>query len=299
MAVYALLIYVFLYAPIALIVFFSFNAGRYAMDWQGFSIQWYGRAFTNPLIVEALFTSLTIAGSTAVLSVIFGTLAALGLERTRGILKHAFDGLIYIAIMVPGIVIGISTLIAFVTLFDAVNPTVERLLSWKFQMGIWTVIAAHVLFNIAVVCLLVRARLTGMDRGLVDDPDRPAIGIDPDGAIGFAVNFHGGLQYSSFAAASICGRPTAVLPAQQELREDKERKGRQEDDGADRIDFGSHATADRGEHIDRQCDVGSRHEESNDEILEGKRECKKQPRKDRRHQKRQHDLPECAERGRV
>jgi spermidine/putrescine transport system permease protein len=161
MAVYALLIYVFLYAPIALIVFFSFNAGRYAMDWQGFSIQWYGKAFTNPLIVEALFTSLTIAGSTAVLSVIFGTLAALGLERTRGLLKHAFDGLIYIAIMVPGIVIGISTLIAFVTLFDAVNPTVERLLSWKFQMGIWTVIAAHVLFNIAVVCLLVRARLTG------------------------------------------------------------------------------------------------------------------------------------------
>jgi spermidine/putrescine transport system permease protein len=168
MAVYALLIYVFLYAPIALIVFFSFNAGRYAMDWQGFSIQWYGRAFTNPLIVEALFTSLTIAGSTAVLSVIFGTLAALGLERTRGLLKHAFDGLIYIAIMVPGIVIGISTLIAFVTLFNAVNPTVERLLSWKFQMGIWTVIAAHVLFNIAVVCLLVRARLTGMDRSLVE-----------------------------------------------------------------------------------------------------------------------------------
>ena len=107
MPLYAALIYVFLYAPIALIVFFSFNAGRYAMDWQGFSVQWYGRAFTNPLIVEALLTSLTIAGSNAVLATIFGTLAALGLERTHGWIRKAFDALIYIALMVPGIVIGI------------------------------------------------------------------------------------------------------------------------------------------------------------------------------------------------
>jgi spermidine/putrescine transport system permease protein len=168
MALYAAFIYVFLYAPIALIVFFSFNAGRYAMDWQGFSIAWYGKAFTNPLIVEALLTSLTIAGSTAFLSAIIGTLTALGLERASGWIRQIFDGLIYIAIMVPGIVIGISTLIAFVTLFDAINPAVERVLSWRFQMGTWTVIAAHVLFNIAVVCLLVRARLTGMDRSLVE-----------------------------------------------------------------------------------------------------------------------------------
>jgi spermidine/putrescine transport system permease protein len=168
MALYAIFIYLFLYAPIALIVFFSFNAGRYAMDWQGFSTQWYGKAFTNPLIVEALLTSLTIAGSTAVLSALFGTLAALGLERTRGFVRHVFDGLIYIAIMVPGIVIGIATLIAFVTLFNAVNPVLERMLAWKLQMGTWTVISAHVLFNIAVVCLLVRARLTGMDRSLIE-----------------------------------------------------------------------------------------------------------------------------------
>ena len=65
MRVYAALIYFFLYAPIALIVGFSFNSGRYAMDWQGFSLQWYGKAFSNPLIVDALTTSLTIAGSTA------------------------------------------------------------------------------------------------------------------------------------------------------------------------------------------------------------------------------------------
>jgi spermidine/putrescine transport system permease protein len=168
MRLYALLIYLFLYAPVALIVFFSFNAGRYAMDWQGFSFQWYGKAYNNPLIVEALLTSLTIAGSTAVLSSIFGTLAALGLERASGLVRAVFDALIYIAIMVPGIVIGISTLIAFVALFDAINPLLVAAWNIKIEMGVWTVIAAHVLFNIAVVCLLVRARLTGMDRSLVE-----------------------------------------------------------------------------------------------------------------------------------
>ncbi len=168
MRIYAILIYIFLYGPIVLIVGFSFNSGRYAMDWQGFSLAWYGKAFSNPLITEALVTSLTIAGTTAFLSAIIGTLTALGLERVSGWLRHVFDGLLYTAIMVPGIVIGISTLIAFVTLFNIVNPYLLAVWNFKIEMGIWTVVAAHVLFNIAVVCLLVRARLTGMDRSLVE-----------------------------------------------------------------------------------------------------------------------------------
>jgi spermidine/putrescine transport system permease protein len=168
MRLYAILIYIFLYAPIALIVGFSFNAGKYAMDWQGFSLFWYGKAFSNPLIMEALRTSVIIALSTAFLSAIIGTLTALGLERMRGWLRVTFDSLIYIAIMVPGIVIGISTLIAFVSFFDIVNPWLIAALNIKLEMGTWAVIAAHVLFNIAVVALLVRARLQGMDRSLVE-----------------------------------------------------------------------------------------------------------------------------------
>ncbi len=168
MRLYASFIYFFLYAPIALIVGFSFNAGKYAMDWQGFSLEWYAKAFSNPLITEALATSLFIASSTAFLSAIIGTATALGLERISGWLKHLFDVFIYVAILVPGIVIGISTLIAFVTLFNAVNPLLEAAWNIRIEMGVWTVIAAHVLFNIAVVTLLVRARLSGMDRSLVE-----------------------------------------------------------------------------------------------------------------------------------
>ena len=168
MRIYAVLIYIFLYAPIAFIVAGSFNAGRQAMVWQGFSLEWYGKAFSNPLIMEALTTSLGIAFTNAVLSSVIGTLAALGLERVRGWLRSGFDALIYIAIMVPGIVIGIATLIAFVSVFDAVNPWLVPAWNIRLEMGAWAVVAAHVLFNSAVVALLVRARLQGMDRSLVE-----------------------------------------------------------------------------------------------------------------------------------
>ena len=168
MRVYAILIYIFLYAPICFIVVGSFNAGRQAMIWQGFSLEWYAKAFNNPLIMEALQTSLFIALTTAFLSAIIGTLTALGLERVSGWLKGFFDALIYIAIMVPGIVIGISTLIAFVSFFDTVNPWLTAAYNIRLEMGAWAVIAADVLFNIAVVALLVRARLQGMDRSLVE-----------------------------------------------------------------------------------------------------------------------------------
>ena len=164
---YAICVYIFLYLPISLILFFSFNAGKYAMQWEGFSLFWYTKAFSNPLIMGALKNSLVIALSTALLSAIIGTLTALGLERVRGWIRVTFDALIYIAIMVPGIVIGISTLIAFASLFDIINPSLAGI-GIKLQMGTWAVIAAHVLFNIAVVALLVRARLQGMDRSLVD-----------------------------------------------------------------------------------------------------------------------------------
>ena len=135
MRLYAILIYIFLYAPIAFIVGGSFNAGKQAMIWQGFSLEWYGKAFSNPLITEALTTSLIIALTTAVLSAIIGTLAALGLERMSGWIRNVFDALIYIAILVPGIVIGISTLIAFVSFFDMVNPYLDERLEHPHRNG--------------------------------------------------------------------------------------------------------------------------------------------------------------------
>lgn len=173
MRLYSFAVYLFLYVPIGFIVLFSFNSGRHASDFQGFSTKWYGKALDNPFMMDALTTSLIIAFSAAMLSSIMGTTAALALQRMRGPMRTLFDGLIYIAIMIPGIVIGIATLVALVTVFDLLNPILASL--WpegikppRLSLGYASVIAAHTLFTMSLVIVLVRARIAGMDRSLIE-----------------------------------------------------------------------------------------------------------------------------------
>lgn len=172
--IYAFVVYLFLYVPIGIIVLFSFNAGRHASELRGFSVQWYGKALSNPFVMDALATSLIVAGSTAILSSLFGTMAALALQSVKGWFRNLFDSLIYIAIMIPGIVIGIATLIALVTVFDFVNPLLASVwLDWlgeapQLGLGYVTVIAAHTMFTMALVIVIVRARIAGMDRSLIE-----------------------------------------------------------------------------------------------------------------------------------
>ena len=173
MRIYALVVYLFLYVPIGIIVLFSFNAGKAASQLQGFSVQWYGKALSNTFVVEAFQTSLTVALVSALLATLFGTMAALALQSLTGRLRTLFDALIYIAVMVPGIVIGIATLIALVTLFDWLNPVLQAI--WpvaetapQLSLGIGSLIAAHGLFSMALVIIIVRARMAGMDRSLIE-----------------------------------------------------------------------------------------------------------------------------------
>jgi spermidine/putrescine transport system permease protein len=173
MRLYALAVYLFLYIPIGVIALFSFNAGRHASQFQGFSTQWYGKALSNPFVMDALGTSLIVALSSAVLATLFGTMAALALQSVKGRLRLAFDALIYIAVMVPGIVIGIAALIALVTLFDWLNPLLAAL--WplaeaapQLSLGYGSLIAAHGLFSMALVIIIMRARMAGMDRSLIE-----------------------------------------------------------------------------------------------------------------------------------
>lgn len=167
---YALLIYLFLYAPIGLIVLISFSSGRQASSFTGFSLQWYETAFANRFMVEALVNSLTIAFTSATLAAVFGTMTALALQRVRGWRRRLFDLLIYVSLMVPGIVIGIATLIAIATVRDAVNPLLQSL--WAaapvVDLGWGSIVAAHTLFNMALVIVIVRARLSGMDASLIE-----------------------------------------------------------------------------------------------------------------------------------
>lgn len=174
MRLYAIFIYLFLYLPIGIIVLFSFNAGRHASDFHGFSIKWYGKVLSNPFAMEALTTSLVVALITAILASLFGTMAALGLQQLKGRLRAIFDAAIYVAIMIPGIVIGIATLIALVTAFNYINPVLQS--SWpvwlgdapRLNMGRFSLIAAHTMFTMALVIVIVRSRIAGMDRSLIE-----------------------------------------------------------------------------------------------------------------------------------
>ncbi len=116
---------------------------------------------------------LIVALSVAILSSLMGTAAALALQRLKGPMRVLFDSMIYISVMVPGIVIGIATLVALVTVFDFLNPLLaaiwpEGVKSPKLHMGYASVIAAHTLFTMSLVIILVRARIAGMDRALIE-----------------------------------------------------------------------------------------------------------------------------------
>jgi spermidine/putrescine transport system permease protein len=171
---HAVLVYVFLYLPIVVVIVFSFNGtNRLVTDWQGFSLKWYAAALADGNVQHALWNSVTIAIWNAILATTFGTMAALGLQRVPPRVRSFFDGLTYVSIIIPEIVIALATLILFSDVRDVVNPVLANLQPGRadpvhLQLGQWSVIAAHVLFNLSLVLLLVRARLTGMDRTLVE-----------------------------------------------------------------------------------------------------------------------------------
>ena len=165
-------VYLFLYAPIALVVLFSFNAGRNASEFTGFSVAWYGKALSNRFLVEALQNSLIIAFTSAALAAVFGTMAALGMQRLGPRGRAVFDGLFAAAIVVPGVVIGIATLVALVAVFGAVNPVLASI--WpsgtppRLGLGYGSIIAAHGLFSLALVTMLVKARVATLGRDIVE-----------------------------------------------------------------------------------------------------------------------------------
>ena len=172
MRAFIVAVFAFLYLPIALVVLFSFNAGRHASELTGLSTQWYGKALSNPFLVEALKNSLFLATTSAFLASVIGTAAALGLARVGPRIRATFDALLGAAIVVPGVVIGISTLVALVQLFNAVNPLLASI--WpgdvppRLALGYGSIIAAHGLFSMALVSMIVRTRLGSLDRSLVE-----------------------------------------------------------------------------------------------------------------------------------
>jgi spermidine/putrescine transport system permease protein len=150
--IWAGVVYAFLFLPIVFVIVFSFNESRLVAVWAGFSLKWYGIAWADHAVLEALRTSLVVASINAVFAVAFGTLAAVGMVRVGRRLRGVFETMVYGTIVTPEIVIAIASLLFFVTI--------------NFDLGIPTIVIAHVVYNTSIVALIVRSRLAGMDRTL-------------------------------------------------------------------------------------------------------------------------------------
>jgi len=142
-------LFLFLYIPILILIIFSFNESDQIGVWTGFSFRWYGELMRNEAVLDALKLSLWVAIWSTIISTIFGTLTALALERHRFWGKITYDAILYLPIIIPDIVMALSTLLFFVVLGVALSR--------------YTILIAHVAFNISFVAIVVRARLADMN----------------------------------------------------------------------------------------------------------------------------------------
>jgi spermidine/putrescine transport system permease protein len=149
---YAAAAYLFLHIPLLILAVFSFNASK-TSQWQGFSLDWYRTAISNRQLMESAGNSLLIAFAATVLSTVIGTLAAYALWK-RG--SAWLSGSLYLSLVTPEIVTGVSLLVFFQAIFRFLG----------FQLGMHTVILAHVAFCLAFVVIVVMARLRTFDRSL-------------------------------------------------------------------------------------------------------------------------------------
>lgn len=148
--IYSLLIFVFLYAPIAVLIIYSFNASKSRGTWGGFSLKWYAELFANKDIMQALITTLSIAVISAAVSVVIGTAAAVGIYYSKRRTRTLLTGVSNIPMINADIVTGISLLLLFIFL--------------KLDLGYVTLLLSHITFNIPYVILSVMPKLRQLDK---------------------------------------------------------------------------------------------------------------------------------------
>ncbi len=165
LSTYGVIGYLFLYAPIIILVIFSFNASRSTAQWSGFSLEWYREMINDEQIVLALWNSLFVAVVSTLVSTVLGTLAAMAMERFffRG--KLLMDAVLYLPIIIPDIAMAIMLLLFFNLSGIGFEPWHIELFGIRLAVP-YSVIIGHVAFNISFVAVVVRARLSQMDRTL-------------------------------------------------------------------------------------------------------------------------------------
>ena len=170
------LVFLFLYAPIFLLIIFSFNAGDSSVVWKGFSLHWYTELFQNRIIMESVYTTLLVSLLATIIATVAGTAAAIGLYSMSRRWRNPLLTVNNIPMMNADIVTGVSLCLFFAAFFqgwshiahwfNGVQDVVE--LPTRLTLGFTTLLLAHVAFNIPYVILNVAPKLRQMDKNLVD-----------------------------------------------------------------------------------------------------------------------------------
>jgi spermidine/putrescine transport system permease protein len=153
----AVLLYAFLYTPIAVVVVHSFNAARYGGPWAGFTTQWYVRLFDSPEKLAAAWNTVIVAVVSTAVATVLGTMLGLGLSRYRFPGKKLFSWLMYVPVVIPDIVMAVALLLFYALVRDALG---------LFELGLTTMIVAHITFQVPFVAIVVRSRLAGLEPAL-------------------------------------------------------------------------------------------------------------------------------------
>lgn len=152
--IYAFLIYTFFYTPIVILTFYSFNNSAFSLLWHGFTWQWYVQLWNDSDLQLVTIHSLIVGVLAASIATLLGTIAAVSLYRYQFYGKKLLHSLIFILIVSPDIVMGISLLILFSAL--------------KVTLGFWTLLLSHITFCLPFVAVTVYSRLTGFDKNIFE-----------------------------------------------------------------------------------------------------------------------------------
>ncbi len=153
----------FLYAPIIILVAFSFNDSRLGARWAGFTLKWYGQMMESEAIRVAVRNSLFVAFVSTAISTVLGTMTAIAMERFRFPFRRTYDGILYLPVIIPDIVMAISLLAFFSLSLGWMNNLFGLQGNSALRPGLTTVIIAHVAFNISFVAIVVRTSLRELD----------------------------------------------------------------------------------------------------------------------------------------
>jgi len=155
-------VYLFFYAPILLLIAFSFNDNRNVGIWTEASVRWYREMIGDAQVMGALRNSLIVAFVATIVSTVVGTMLAIALERYRFKGRGALDGLAYLPIIIPDVTMAVMLLIFFFQVFGII----DNVLGIHLDTGLGTITLAHIAFNISFVAIVVRARIARFDSSL-------------------------------------------------------------------------------------------------------------------------------------